>query len=177
MAKVCTRLKTFASATRRFLLSFSFSTFSKDAHLFNPYRWLEPSHVHKGVSLGPFANLLVLISLVLDNHTIFDISLKVQLSPVGIARVLAGDSRKSNEFTPPSSHSLNYLLYGNFFSVIEMQAFAVELLSNFEFNTTSKIEKIRREAALGMVLTIEGELEKGAQLPLRVSFASKGEDN
>jgi len=109
-------------------------TFGEDAHLFNPYRWLEPSHVHKGVSLGPFANLAT----------------------------FSGGNRSC---------------LGWRFAVIEMQAFAVELLSNFEFTTTSKIEKIRREAALGMVLTIEGELEKGAQLPLRVSFASKGEEN
>ncbi|KAJ3807307.1 cytochrome P450 [Lentinula aff. lateritia] len=62
------------------------------------------------------------------------------------------------------------------FAVIELQAFIVELLSNFEFSATPKIDKIRREAALVMVPTIEGELEKGSQLPLRVTFAPKGGD-
>ncbi|KAF9075481.1 cytochrome P450 [Rhodocollybia butyracea] len=61
------------------------------------------------------------------------------------------------------------------FAVIELQAFTVELLSNFQFFATPKIEKIRREAALVMVPTIEGELENGSQLPLRVTFAPKGE--
>ena len=62
------------------------------------------------------------------------------------------------------------------FSVIELQAFAVELLSNFEFSAASNTEKIRREAAVAMVPTIEGEVENGAQLPLKVTFAPKGEE-
>ena len=60
------------------------------------------------------------------------------------------------------------------FSVIELQAFVVELLSNFEFSAAPKTEKIRREAALVMVPTIEGEVKNGSQLPLRVKFAPKG---
>ncbi|KAJ3874521.1 cytochrome P450 [Lentinula edodes] len=107
--------------------------FGEDAHIFNPYRWLEPNHVKKGVSLGPFANLAT----------------------------FSGGIRSC---------------IGWRFAVIELQAFIVELLSNFEFAATPKINKIRREAALVMVPTIEGELEKGSQLPLRVTFAPKGGD-
>ncbi|KAE9402806.1 cytochrome P450 [Gymnopus androsaceus JB14] len=108
--------------------------FGEDAHVFNPYRWLEAGHVKKGnVSLGPFANLAT----------------------------FSGGNRSC---------------IGWRFALIELQAFAVELLSNFEFSATSKTEKIRREAALAMVPTIEGEVENGAQLPLRVAFAPKGEE-
>ncbi|KAF9075483.1 cytochrome P450 [Rhodocollybia butyracea] len=106
--------------------------FGEDADTFNVYRWLEPDHIKRDVSLGPFANLAT----------------------------FSGGIRSC---------------IGWRFAVIELQAFTVELLSNFQFFATPKIEKIRREAALVMVPTIEGELENGSQLPLRVTFAPKGE--
>ncbi|EGN92782.1 hypothetical protein SERLA73DRAFT_116913 [Serpula lacrymans var. lacrymans S7.3] len=61
------------------------------------------------------------------------------------------------------------------FAVIECQAFLVELVGNFEFSLTDKSDKIRREACMVMLPTLEGELENGVQLPLRVSVASRGE--
>ncbi|KAJ3819916.1 cytochrome P450 [Lentinula raphanica] len=61
------------------------------------------------------------------------------------------------------------------FAVTELQAFIVVLLRNFELETTPKLAKIRRESALAMVPTIEGELDKGSQLPLKVSIISKDE--
>ncbi|KAF8829537.1 hypothetical protein HHX47_DHR3000654 [Lentinula edodes] len=61
------------------------------------------------------------------------------------------------------------------FAVTELQAFIVVLLRNFELETTPKLAKIRRESALAMVPTIEGELDKGSQLPLKVSIISKTE--
>lgn len=85
---------------------------------------------------------------------------------------LVGDLRKLAALNDVSSLSR----FVHTPSVIELQAFIVELLSNFEFTATPKIDKIRREAALVMVPTIEGELEKGSQLPLRVTFAPKGGD-
>ncbi|KIK56481.1 hypothetical protein GYMLUDRAFT_47014 [Collybiopsis luxurians FD-317 M1] len=103
--------------------------FGDDAHMFNPYRWLELNHVVKNdVSLGPFANLATFSG--------------------GIRSCL-----------------------GWRFAIIELQAFVVELLSKFEFHPTAQIEHIRREAAFAMVPTVEGELDKGSQLPLRVTFA------
>lgn len=59
--------------------------------------------------------------------------------------------------------------------MIELQAFLVELVGEFEFLPTPESQKIRREAALVMVPTIEGQVEKGAQLPLRIRVASKEE--
>ncbi|KAF5356634.1 hypothetical protein D9757_006808 [Collybiopsis confluens] len=106
--------------------------FGEDAHTFNPYRWLEPHHVKKGVALGPFANLAT-----------FSAGIRVCI--------------------------------GWRFAVIELQAFIVELLRNFEFSSTPKVEKLRREAALVMIPTIEGERESGRQLPLRVAFARREE--
>ncbi|KAJ3874524.1 cytochrome P450 [Lentinula edodes] len=61
------------------------------------------------------------------------------------------------------------------FAVTELQTFIVVLLRNFELETTPKLAKIRRESALAMVPTIEGELDKGSQLPLKVSIIPKTE--
>ncbi|OAX39518.1 cytochrome P450, partial [Rhizopogon vinicolor AM-OR11-026] len=61
------------------------------------------------------------------------------------------------------------------FAVIEIQAFLIELVGKFEFAPTDKCERIRREACLMMVPTVEGEVEKGVQLPLRVSVAPRTE--
>jgi hypothetical protein len=57
--------------------------------------------------------------------------------------------------------------------LLELQVFLVELVSNFEFHLTADAPRIRREACIIMVPTLEGEVNKGAQLPLRVSLASK----
>ncbi|KAG6816759.1 hypothetical protein H0H87_003154 [Tephrocybe sp. NHM501043] len=59
------------------------------------------------------------------------------------------------------------------FAAIELQAFLFELLGNFEFAAIPESGSIRREAALVMVPTVEGEVEKGAQLRLGIRFASK----
>ncbi|KAG7093722.1 hypothetical protein E1B28_007374 [Marasmius oreades] len=54
------------------------------------------------------------------------------------------------------------------FAVLELQAFLVELISNFEFTLTPECENIRKEYSRVVVPTLEGELSKGAQCPLRV---------
>ncbi|KAJ7099339.1 cytochrome P450 [Mycena belliarum] len=59
------------------------------------------------------------------------------------------------------------------FAVLELQAFLIELISNFEFSLTPEAMRIRREACIVMVPTVEGEREKGTQLPLRVNVASR----
>lgn len=58
-------------------------------------------------------------------------------------------------------------------SLLELQAFLVEMVNNFEFELTEKATRIRREACLVMVPTVEGEVDKGAQLPMRVRVASR----
>ncbi|KAG1836307.1 cytochrome P450 [Suillus subluteus] len=59
------------------------------------------------------------------------------------------------------------------FAVIEIQAFLTEIVGKFEFAPTDKTELIRREACVVMVPTVEGEVENGVQLPLRVSLAPR----
>ncbi|KAG2069036.1 hypothetical protein BDR04DRAFT_724529 [Suillus decipiens] len=59
------------------------------------------------------------------------------------------------------------------FAVIEIQAFLTEIVGKFEFAPTDKTELIRREACLVMAPTVEGEVENGVQLPLRVSLAPR----
>ncbi|KAG6904666.1 hypothetical protein DXG01_008211, partial [Tephrocybe rancida] len=61
------------------------------------------------------------------------------------------------------------------FAVVELQAFIFELLGNFEFFPTNESQEIRREAALVMVPTLKGEVEKGAQLRLGIRAVSKEE--
>ncbi|KAK0462489.1 cytochrome P450 [Desarmillaria tabescens] len=59
------------------------------------------------------------------------------------------------------------------FAVLELHAFIVEVVNNFEFSLTKQSERIRREACGVMVPSVEGEVEKGSQLPLRVTAASR----
>ncbi|OJA08929.1 hypothetical protein AZE42_05321 [Rhizopogon vesiculosus] len=62
------------------------------------------------------------------------------------------------------------------FAVIEIQAFLVEVVGKFEFALTDKAERVRREACtVVMAPTVEGEVENGVQLPLRVSVAPRTE--
>ncbi|KAJ3758781.1 cytochrome P450 [Lentinula raphanica] len=59
------------------------------------------------------------------------------------------------------------------FALLELQAFLVELIRNFEFTTTPALDGIRRESAFLMAPTLEGEVEKGSQMPLKVSIARR----
>jgi len=59
------------------------------------------------------------------------------------------------------------------FAIYELQAFLVELVANFEFAPTGDMSRVRRENSLVMVPTLEGEIEKGVQLPLHVSLAAQ----
>lgn len=57
--------------------------------------------------------------------------------------------------------------------IVELQAFLVELVNNFEFSCTPEAGKIRREACTVMAPTIEGQVEKGTQMPLRIKVAER----
>ncbi|KAJ8585426.1 cytochrome P450 [Rhizopogon salebrosus TDB-379] len=60
------------------------------------------------------------------------------------------------------------------FALIEMQAFLTEIVGKFEFALTDKAERIRREACFAvMAPTLEGEVENGVQMALRVSVAPR----
>ncbi|KAF9260694.1 cytochrome P450 [Marasmius fiardii PR-910] len=61
------------------------------------------------------------------------------------------------------------------FAVLELQAFLVEMVGNFEFSLTPECEKIRREACTVMIPTLEGQITKGSQCPLRVQCARRDE--
>jgi hypothetical protein len=49
----------------------------------------------------------------------------------------------------------------------------IEIINNFELAPTPEIERLRREACLVMLPTLEGEQLKGENLPLRVTLASR----
>jgi len=57
------------------------------------------------------------------------------------------------------------------FALIEIQAFITEIIGKFEFALTDKSKRVRRESSELMTPTVEGEVENGVQLPLRVSVA------
>ncbi|KAH9851138.1 cytochrome P450 [Lenzites betulinus] len=61
------------------------------------------------------------------------------------------------------------------FAVYEVQAFLTELVSNFQFELTPDVARVCKTQAIVMVPTLAGELEKGVQLPLRVSLAPRDE--
>ena len=56
-------------------------------------------------------------------------------------------------------------------SVLEIQAFLLELVGKFEFTMTDKTERVRRQLAGVMIPMVEGELDRGIQLPLAISLA------
>nr|BAK20187.1 cytochrome P450 [Postia placenta] len=62
------------------------------------------------------------------------------------------------------------------FALYEMQAFLFVLVSRFQFSLTEDISRLRREYAGSLVPMLEGEVEKGAQLPLGVSLAEQQQD-
>lgn len=59
------------------------------------------------------------------------------------------------------------------FALYEVQSLTVEIISNFELSTTPDIDRLRREACLVMLPTLEGEQGKGENLPLSVRIASR----
>ncbi|OJA21638.1 hypothetical protein AZE42_12192 [Rhizopogon vesiculosus] len=61
------------------------------------------------------------------------------------------------------------------FALIEMKAFLTEMVGNFEFALTDQSERVRREACMVMIPTVEGEVRNGVQLALRVSVALRTE--
>ncbi|OSC97587.1 cytochrome P450 [Trametes coccinea BRFM310] len=61
------------------------------------------------------------------------------------------------------------------FAIYEVQAFLTELVSNFQFELVPEVERVRKTQAIVMVPTLEGEIEKGVQLPLRISLAPREE--
>ena len=61
------------------------------------------------------------------------------------------------------------------YRIYELQAFLTELVSNFQFELSDDVARIRKTTAIVMVPTLDGEVDKGAQLPLRVSLAPRAE--
>ncbi|KAH9949310.1 cytochrome P450 [Amylocystis lapponica] len=59
------------------------------------------------------------------------------------------------------------------FALYELQAFITEMVSNFEFLPTEDFKRIRRENTIVLVPTLEGEVEKGVSLPMRVRMAPR----
>lgn len=59
------------------------------------------------------------------------------------------------------------------FALYEVLSLTVEIINNFELSPTPDLQRLRREACLVMLPTLEGEQLKGENLPLRVSLAAR----
>lgn len=59
------------------------------------------------------------------------------------------------------------------FALYEVLCLTIEIINNFELALTPDIDRLRREACLVMLPTLEGEQVKGENLPLRVSLAAR----
>ncbi|KAJ2931308.1 hypothetical protein H1R20_g5845, partial [Candolleomyces eurysporus] len=59
------------------------------------------------------------------------------------------------------------------FALYEVLALTVEIINNFELGLTPDIERLRREACLVMLPTLEGEQVKGENLPLTITLAAR----
>lgn len=57
---------------------------------------------------------------------------------------------------------------------MELYVFIVELLRIFEFSLDDN-EEVRRESTFAMTPTVEGQIEKGSQLRLKVKLAARDE--
>ncbi|KAF8557928.1 cytochrome P450 [Imleria badia] len=57
------------------------------------------------------------------------------------------------------------------FAVLEIQAFLSILVDKFEFAMTDKAERILRQPSLVMAPMVDGELDRGVQMPLAVCLA------
>ncbi|KAG6382155.1 cytochrome P450 [Boletus reticuloceps] len=62
------------------------------------------------------------------------------------------------------------------FAVIEIQAFLSTLVGKFEFAMTDRAERIIRQPMIVMAPMVEGELDRGVQMPLAVSVAPQDGD-
>lgn len=56
--------------------------------------------------------------------------------------------------------------------VVEMQAFLVGMLSNFEFSIPEDAKRIVRHRTFAMLPMVEGEYERGPQLPMNITALS-----
>lgn len=59
------------------------------------------------------------------------------------------------------------------FALYEVLCLTIEIINNFELALTPDIDRLRREACLVMLPTLEGEEIKGENLPLRVTLATR----
>ncbi|KDQ64165.1 hypothetical protein JAAARDRAFT_201556 [Jaapia argillacea MUCL 33604] len=59
------------------------------------------------------------------------------------------------------------------FAMVEMETFLLNLVNNFEFSLTDESKRVTRQSALVMVPMVEGKLDEGAQLPLKVTIAPR----
>lgn len=63
------------------------------------------------------------------------------------------------------------------YSVLGMQTFLFGLMGKFEFGMTDKAERIVRQPMLIMGPVVDGELDRGVQVPLAVSLTPQVGDH
>ncbi len=115
--------------------------------MYNPDRWFRNNGEKKGPSVGVYGNLYVCIG-----------SFVPRFPDSWFRLAFAGGVRAC---------------IGWRFALCELQALTVEIINSFELGLTPDIERLRREACLVMIPTLEGEELKGENLPLKVTLAPR----
>ncbi|KZT27170.1 cytochrome P450 [Neolentinus lepideus HHB14362 ss-1] len=119
-----------------------------DADTFNPGRWLSGNDRNKEhTSIGVVGNTYVISITLFRRFTARECSMT---------------------FSSGTRSCIGWR-----FAMAEMQCFLVDLINNFEFSPTEDEKRIRREGPALMFPVVEGEIEDGVKLPLRVSIAAR----
>ena len=141
-----------------------------DSEEFRPERWLEMNEKPE-TPVGVYGNLCV---VKFCTHWMYH-QLKCfgTASPFLEAPKVAsdGDSRESYRFTVKRQSGMTWLLDHMFTidSVVEIHAFLVTLLRQFDLSLPNNGQEVSKVRTVGITPVIVGEEHKGPQMPLKVT--------
>ena len=137
-----------------------------DAHVFNPRRYLNRQRKEGVPTIGVYGDVLNF-----STHRFFGSLLPGCSRPYAPLQVpahvfaLVGNFRESSVSGPRRCGATKSEV--RFDSVIELHALVIELLENFELSFPEG-KTILRVPAFMMTCMVEGEREKGVQMPIRL---------
>ena len=137
-----------------------------DAHVFNPRRYLNRQRKEGVSTVGIYGD-----TLTFSTHLLLDSLLPgcsrpyAPLQAPAPVPALVGNSRESSVSSPRQCGATKTEIRSD--SVIELHSLTAELLENFELSFPEG-KTILRVPALMMFCMVEGEREKGVQMPIRL---------
>ena len=137
-----------------------------DAHVFNPRRYLDHQKKEGVPTVGVYGDVLTFCTFWFHGPLLLGRSRsRVLLQLPGPVPALVGSFRKSG--ASATRHWEFRRLMVRLDSVIELHSLIVEILENFELSFPEG-KTILRVPAIAMTCMVEGEREKGVQMPIRV---------